>query len=54
MPDEWEIRYGLDPKDASDAAKDNAAAGYPNSEEYLNGTSRLTPRLRRERKQHDT
>jgi pectate lyase len=39
MPDEWETRYGLDPKDASDAAKDKDGDGYTNIEEYLNGTN---------------
>jgi len=38
MPDEWEGRYGLDPKDASDNAKDKDGDGYTNVEEYLNGT----------------
>jgi hypothetical protein len=38
MPDEWEIRYGLDPNDASDAAKDKDGDGYTNLEEFLNGT----------------
>jgi pectate lyase len=38
MPDEWESRHGLDPKDASDNAKDNDRDGYTNIEEYLNST----------------
>ena len=38
MPDEWEIRSSLDPKDASDSAKDKDGDGYTNIEEYLNGT----------------
>jgi hypothetical protein len=37
-PDEWESRYGLDPNDASDNAKDTDSDGYTNVEEYLNGT----------------
>ncbi|YCM42513.1 hypothetical protein V2O64_14475 [Verrucomicrobiaceae bacterium 227] len=36
MPDDWEIKNGLDPKDASDGAKDKAGNGYTNLEEYLN------------------
>jgi pectate lyase len=38
MPDEWELKYGLDPKDPSDGAKDSDGDGYTNLEEYLNGT----------------
>jgi hypothetical protein len=38
MPDEWEKKYGLDPNDPSDAAKDLDGDGYTNLEEYLNGT----------------
>jgi hypothetical protein len=38
MPDAWEIRYGLDPNDASDANGDLNRSGYTNIEEYLNGT----------------
>jgi len=38
MPDEWETKYGLDPNDPSDAAKDKDGDGYTNLEEYLNGT----------------
>jgi hypothetical protein len=38
MPDWWEKKYGLDPNDPSDAAKDPDGDGYTNLEEYLNGT----------------
>ncbi len=38
MPDWWEKKYGLDPNDPSDAAKDKDGDGYTNLEEYLNGT----------------
>jgi hypothetical protein len=38
MPDWWEKKYGLDPRDPSDAAKDLDKDGYTNLEEYLNGT----------------
>lgn len=41
MPDEWEIKYGLDPNDPSDGAKDADGDGYTNVEEYLNGTNPL-------------
>ena len=38
MPDDWEIKNGLNPNDASDAAMDKDNDGYTNLEEYLNGT----------------
>jgi hypothetical protein len=38
MPDAWEKKYGLDPNDTSDAARDRDGDGYTNLEEYLNGT----------------
>ncbi|MFN3150202.1 pectate lyase [Bremerella sp.] len=38
MPDEWESRFGLNPKDASDNSSDKDRDGYTNVEEYLNGT----------------
>ena len=38
MPDDWERQYKLDPRDATDGAKDADKDGYTNVEEYLNGT----------------
>ena len=38
MPDEWEIKHGLDPNDPKDAGKDTDGDGYTNLEEYINGT----------------
>ena len=38
MPDEWEAKYGLDPKNPADGALDTDGDGYTNVEEYLNGT----------------
>jgi pectate lyase len=38
MPDEWEIKNGLNPKDAADAAFDNDEDGYTSIEEYINKT----------------
>jgi hypothetical protein len=35
MPDEWEKKYGLDPNDPSDAAKDLDGDGYTNSKNIL-------------------
>ena len=37
MPDAWEKKRGLDPTDASDAARDRDGDGYTNVEEYING-----------------
>ncbi|AXP80050.1 hypothetical protein CJ739_957 [Mariniflexile rhizosphaerae] len=37
MSDAWEKKYGLNPKDASDANKDLNGDGYTNIEKYING-----------------
>ncbi|SFC45202.1 hypothetical protein SAMN04487907_104224 [Zunongwangia mangrovi] len=37
MPDTWEEKYGLDPKDSSDAINDMNGDGYTNIEKYING-----------------
>lgn len=37
MPDEWELKYGLNPNDASDASSDLNKDGYTNIEKYING-----------------
>ena len=37
MPDEWEIKYGLNPNDPSDANGDLNGDGYTNIEKYING-----------------
>jgi len=42
MPDEWEGRFGFDPKDASDNTRDRDWDSYTNLEEYLNGTDPRT------------
>ncbi|TXK50269.1 polysaccharide lyase [Pontibacter qinzhouensis] len=39
MPDDWEIKYKLDPKNPKDGAIDSDGDGYTNVEEYLNGTN---------------
>ena len=36
MPDEWETRNGLNPRNAADGAADANSDGYTNLEEYLN------------------
>ncbi|TVZ39812.1 FG-GAP repeat protein [Alteromonadaceae bacterium 2753L.S.0a.02] len=38
MPHAWELNYGLDPFDPSDADGDLDGDGFTNVEEYLNGT----------------
>jgi len=42
MPDEWEIKNGLDPNNASDANGDLNGDGYTNIEKYING---INPKL---------
>jgi len=37
MPNDWEQRYGLNPKDAKDAMTDLSGDGYSNIEKYING-----------------
>lgn len=37
MPDEWEIKYKLNPNDPSDAILDCNGDGYTNIEKYING-----------------
>src|SRR5207237_6812913 len=41
MPDDWEIKNGLNPKNASDASLDKDNDGYTNIEEYLNSVVNL-------------
>lgn len=37
IPDAWEIKYGLNPNDPSDAILDMNGDGYTNIEKYING-----------------
>lgn len=37
MPDDWEKKYDLNPKDPSDATGDISGDGYTNIEKYING-----------------
>jgi len=37
MPDAWESKHGLNPKDAADAVKDMNGDGYTNIEKFING-----------------
>jgi hypothetical protein len=41
MPDKWEKKYGLNPKDPSDANGDVNGDGYTNIEKYINGIDPL-------------
>ena len=43
MPDEWEERYKLNPRDPSDAALDSDNDGFSNLEEYMYGTDPRDP-----------
>jgi len=38
MPDSWEMEYGLDPMNPSDAFEDKDGDNYTNLQEYENGT----------------
>ncbi|HUR59896.1 MAG TPA: hypothetical protein VM029_19400 [Opitutaceae bacterium] len=38
MPDDWEMKHRLNPRDAADGNADADRDGYTNVEEYLNGT----------------
>jgi pectate lyase len=38
MPDSWERRHGLNPRDPADGSADKDKDGYTNVEEYLNST----------------
>ncbi|MFV8341292.1 pectate lyase family protein [Flavobacterium sp. XS2P39] len=39
MPDKWEKKHGLNPKDAADAKTDLNNDGYANIEDYINGVN---------------
>jgi pectate lyase len=39
MPDQWEIKNKLDPKNSKDGMADTDGDGYTNVEEFLNGTN---------------
>ncbi len=43
MPDQWELMYGLNPKDPSDAGEDADGDGLTNLQEYLAMTNPLNP-----------
>ena len=43
MPDTWERRFKLDPKDGADGPEDLDGDGYTNVEEFLNDTDPMQP-----------
>lgn len=45
MPDWWEKKYGLDPRDPTDSDEDIDGDGYTNLEEYKMGTNPTKPNL---------
>jgi hypothetical protein len=44
LPDYWEVAYGLDPFDPTDAAKDSDGDGYTNLQEYRANTNPKEPK----------
>lgn len=38
MPDEWELKYGLEPENPKDAAMDNDTDSFSNLDEYIHAT----------------
>jgi hypothetical protein len=44
MPDDWEKKHGLNPKDPSDASSDLNGDGYTNIEDFING---LNPKAKK-------
>lgn len=44
LPDLWETKYGLDPRDASDAGADSNGDGYSNVEDFIHGQDPLAPK----------
>jgi hypothetical protein len=44
LPDDWESKHGLNPKDASDATGDANGDGYTNIEDFVNGFDPRAPK----------
>jgi uncharacterized protein YegL/DNA-binding MarR family transcriptional regulator len=53
IPDDWELAYGMDPYDPSDASGDYDGDGYSNSQEHYLGTDPTKPTLK-PKKQSDS
>ena len=45
MPDDWEQKHSLNPKDASDASTDLNGDGYTNIEDFINGLDPRAPKV---------
>ena len=45
MPDDWEVKHGLDPHNPADAAGDLNGDGYTNIEDFLNGLDPTAPKV---------
>ena len=45
MPDDWETKHGLNPKDPTDAAGDLNGDGYTNIEDFLNNLDPQAPKV---------
>ena len=43
LPNDWEVRYSLDPSDSSDAQKDLDKDSYSNLDEYIGGSDPADP-----------
>lgn len=43
LPDAWETRHGLDPRNPADATRDRNGDGYANIEDYINGLDPRAP-----------
>ena len=44
MPDSWETRFGLNPKNPDDASTDLNGDGYTNIEDFINGLDPIAPK----------
>lgn len=44
LPNDWEVKYGLNPNDPTDADKDKDGDGFTNKEEYLAKTDPTDPK----------
>ena len=44
MPNDWETRHGLNPRDPADASADANGDGYTNIEDFINGLDPTAPK----------
>lgn len=45
LPDDWELKHGLNPEDAGDATTDLNSDGYVNIEDFINGLDPRAPKI---------